>query len=157
MLLVLNFLVALHFILAKGQSLPLFRHIGYTSYIYYANISDGGAGVNCVFNGSSDVGNWRDERGRPVHQGADGDTCLYVTRGDGVISLHRRNSSCIPPTSGPWRCDVSHPSEEIESLYIYISNDTEYGKFLSTIFITYIRTEYRTIEPLCFNELYSTH
>ena len=132
MLLLLNFLVALAFILVKGQSLPLFRHLGNTlsnnSYIYYANISDGRAGVNCVFNSSSDVGNWRDERGRPVHQGADGDTCLYVTRGDGVISLHRRNSSCIPPTSGLWRCDVSLPRGENQSLYIYISNHTEYGE-----------------------------
>ena len=134
MLLVLNFLVALHFILVKGQPPPPFLHylgdsLPNNSYIYYANISDGRAGVNCVFNSSSDVGNWRDERGRPVHQGADGDTCLYVTRGDGVISLHRRNSSCIPPTSGLWRCDVSHPSGEIESMYIYIANDTSYGKF----------------------------
>ena len=86
--------------------------------------------MNCVFNSSSDVGNWRDERGRPVHQGADGDTCLYVTRGDEVISLHRRNSSCIPPTSGLWRCDVSHPSGEIESLYIFISNDTSSGNLV---------------------------
>ena len=132
MLLLLNFLVALAFILVKGQSLPQFEHLGNTlpnnSYIYYTNISDGRAGVNCVFNSSSDVGNWRDERGRPVHQGADGDTCLYVTRGDGVISLHRRNSSCIPPTSGLWRCDVSHPSGEIGSLYIYIASDTTHGK-----------------------------
>ena len=119
-------------VLVNSQSKPLLSQLGNTlpnnSYIYYANISDGGAGVNCVFNSSSDVGNWRDERGRPVHQGADGDTCLYVTRGDGVISLHRRNSSCIPPTSGLWRCDVSHASGEIESLYIYIANDTIYGK-----------------------------
>ena len=86
--------------------------------------------MNCVFNSSSDVGNWRDERGRPVHQGADGDTCLYVTRGDGVISLHRRNSSCIPPTSGLWRCDVSHPSGETKSLYIFIGNDTKHGELL---------------------------
>ena len=87
--------------------------------------------MNCVFNSSSDGGNWRDERGRPVHQGADGDTCLYVTRGDGVISLHRRNSSCIPPTSGLWRCDVFRPRVEIESLcihvYIYIAKNTSYG------------------------------
>ena len=116
------------------QLLPYVRLLGNTlpnnSYIYYANISDGGTSVSCVFNSSSDVGNWRDERGRPVHQGADGDTCLYVT---GVISLHRRNSSCIPPTSGLWRCDVSHPSGEIESLYVYISNDTRYGELLLCI------------------------
>ena len=123
-------------VITYQQSLPLFQYLGNTqpnnSYIYYANISGayGGAGVNCVFSSSSDVGNWRDERGRPVHQGADGDTCLYVTRGDGVISLHRKNSSYIPPTSGLWRCDVSHPSGEIESLYIFISNDTKYGELL---------------------------
>ena len=51
--------------------------------------------LNCV-NGSlnccndSDVGNWIDKRGRAVHQGADEVTCLYVTRGQEVVNLQRR-------------------------------------------------------------------
>ena len=52
--------------------------------------------VNCCNN--TDVGGWRDESGRPVYQGADGTTCLYVTKGDGVISLHRKRG-CRDPTS----------------------------------------------------------
>ena len=123
-------------VVVKGQK-PQLERIGNplpnNSYIYYASISQGGNGVSCVFNSSSDDGNWRDERGRPVHQGTDGDTCLNVTTSPkeyGVIRLVRTNTSCIPPTSGLWRCDVSHPSGEIESLYIYISNDTEHGELL---------------------------
>ena len=76
----------------------------------------------------TNVSNWRDERGELVQEGADDGTCLYVTRGDGVISLNRRNSDCIPPTSGLWRCDIPDSSGEIQSLYIYISNDTLFGK-----------------------------
>ena len=53
---------------------------------------------------------------------------MSVTRGDGVISLNRRNSDCSPPTSGLWRCDIPDSSGEIQSLYIYISNDTSFGK-----------------------------
>ena len=61
-----------------------------------------------------------------VHQGADETTCLYVTRGHGEISLNR-NSSCIPDTSGLWRCDLPDSSEVMQNIYIYISNDTTSG------------------------------
>ena len=60
-------------------------------------------------------------------EGADETTCLYVTRGHGEISLNR-NSGCIPHTSGLWRCDVPDSSEVMQSVYIYISNDTTSGK-----------------------------
>ena len=102
------------------------------SYIYYANISDGDSALKCVTDSDnccndSHVGNWRDERGRAVQQGADEATCLYVTRGHGVVSLNRR-SDCIPESSGLWRCDIPDSSEVMQSIYIYISNDTTSGK-----------------------------
>ena len=56
--------------------------------------------------------------------------CIYVIRGDGEISLNRRNSDCIPPTSGLWRCDI--PDSEIQSLYVYISNDESNGKNMNS-------------------------
>ena len=41
--------------------------------------------INCCHD--TNVANWRDERGELVQEGADDGTCLYVTRGDGEISL----------------------------------------------------------------------
>ena len=98
------------------------------SYIYYANISDGDNALKCVTIipdccTDSDDGDWRDETGTVVHQGPDDSSCLYVIRGPGEISLNR-NSDCIPDTLGLWRCDIAG---EIQSIYIYISNDNTSG------------------------------
>ena len=102
------------------------------SYIYYANISDEDSALKCVTDSDnccndSHIGNWRDERGRAVHQGADEATCLYVTRGHGVVNLNHKND-CIPESSGLWRCDIPDSSEAMQSIYIYISNDNTSGK-----------------------------
>ena len=104
------------------------------SYIYYANISDRDSALKCITDSDnccndSHVGNWRDERGRAVQQGADEATCLYVTRGHGVVSLNHK-SDCIPESSGLWRCDIPDSSEVMQSIYIYISNDTTSGKLI---------------------------
>ena len=117
------------------QSLPRFesdgKNLTNNSYIYYANISDGDSALKCVTDSDnccndSYVGNWTDERGRPVQRGADEATCLYVTRGHGVVSLNRK-SDCIPESSGLWRCDIPDSSEVMQSIYIYISNDDTSG------------------------------
>ena len=75
---------------------------------------------NCCTD-SYDV-NWNDETGTVVHEGPDDTSCLYVTRGYQEISLNRK-SNCIPDTSGLWRCDIADYNDEIQSIYIYISND----------------------------------
>ena len=127
--------------LADNQPKPRFESEGgnhiltNNSYIHYTSISDGYRALKCVTDSvncctDSDVGNWRDERGRVVHQGADGATCLYVTRGQGVVSLNRR-SDCIPDASGLWRCDIPDSSDVMQSIYIYTSNDAASGKTLS--------------------------
>ena len=54
-----------------------------------------------------------------------------------MISLNRRNSDCIPPTSGLWRCDIPDSSGEIQSLYIYISNDESNGKYFCNKLLQY--------------------
>ena len=117
------------------QSLPQLEHDGLdlsnNSYIYYNDIGDGDRALKCMTDSdnccnNSTVGGWRDESGRPVYQGTDGTTCLYVTRGDGVISLHRKRG-CSAHTSGLWRCDIPDSSGEMQSLYIYISNRRSYG------------------------------
>ena len=82
-------------VLVDCQSQPQLKHgthsLSNNSYIYYYDIRDGDQTLRCVTDNvnccnSSDVGGWRDERGDPVYEGADGTTCLYVTRGNGVIS-----------------------------------------------------------------------
>ena len=124
------------------QSLPMFEFEGRllpnNSFIYYPDIGYEGFALKCVTENvpccnNTGVGSWSDESGRPAHEGADGDTCLYVTRGDGVISLNRR-SRCTDHTSGLWRCDIPDSSGEIQSIYIYISEDyrSSYGNNVCT-------------------------
>ena len=108
------------------------RALSNNSYIYYDIISHGFNALKCVTSNlncctdSSDV-NWNDETGTVVHEGPDYTSCLYVTRGYQEISLNRK-SNCIPDTSGLWRCDIADYNNEIQSLYIYISNDNTSGK-----------------------------
>ena len=130
-------ILLVYIVTVNCQSLPQLQQLGElvinNSFIYYDRIDHEGGALECVTNMSinccrdTNVSNWRDERGELVQEIADDGTCLYITRGDGEISL-RRNSSCIPPTSGLWRCDIPDSSGEIESLYIYISNNESYGK-----------------------------
>ena len=95
-------------VIVNCQSLPHFHSLGENrsnnSFIYYDRIHEGGGALKCMTNMSiincchdTSVSNWRDERGELVQEGADDGTCLYVTRGDGEISLNRRNSDCVPP------------------------------------------------------------
>ena len=100
--------VAVSATLANSQSLPRLEGIGdeltNNSFIPYDNIVEGYISLKCVTNNkncctNSNVGNWRDERGRTVHQGEDGATCLYVTREGSEINLNRK-TDCIPDTSG---------------------------------------------------------
>ena len=99
------------------------------SYIFSPDIRERDALLKCVTDSSvnccnnTTVGAWRDESGRPVYQGADGTTCLYVTRGDGVVSLHHKRG-CTDHTSELWRCDTPG---EMQSFYAYISNDSVSG------------------------------
>ena len=120
-------------VVVNCQSLPQFEYLGNSlgnnSFVGYID----GAVLMCLTNSStgccnnSNAGGWRDERGRPVEEGANGTSCLYVTRGDGVISLHSK-SGCTNYTSGLWRCDIPDSSGEMQSLYAYISSDSNNGK-----------------------------
>ena len=116
-------------------SLPEIKHenrpVSNNSFIWYPDIGDGDNSLNCVTDNEmccngSDIAGWRDERGRPFHQDVNGTSCLYVTTGDGVFSLNRKRG-CLDHTPGLWRCDIPDSSGEIQSLYIYISDDGKYG------------------------------
>ena len=86
------------------------------SLICVTDYSDCCAGVGA----GSDVGNWFDRNGSEVHQGADGATDLYVTRGEGVIYLNRITGGAI----GMWRCDIPDSGGMMQSIYIYLGTST---------------------------------
>ena len=64
----------------------------------------------------SGLGDWYDETGMPVHQGGDGNSSLYVTRGERVVYLNRRTGG----SRGMWRCDIPDGSGTDQSIYIYL-------------------------------------
>ena len=97
----------------------------------YINRGDIGEGVNnslgcvtdysdCCAGAGSDVGNWFDREGSEVHQGVDGATDLYITRGEGVVYLNRITGG----GPGIWRCDIPDSDGMIQSIYIYLGTST---------------------------------
>ena len=71
---------------------------------------------DCCAGVGSDVGNWFDRGGSEVHQGVDGATDLYVTRGEGVVYLNRITGGA----AGMWRCDIPDSYGMRHSIYIYL-------------------------------------
>ena len=116
-------------VVANSQAYPQFefgsRVLPNNSYIFRRDIGEGvDNSLRCVtdysneyFSGGSGsvMGNWYDEKGMEVHQGAGGDSDLYVTRGDGVVYLNRRRGG----QSGMWRCDIPDSTGTTQSIYIY--------------------------------------
>ena len=119
-------------VLARSQSYPRFEIRGdvlvNNSYILRGppvNIGEGhNDSLHCVTNNSdccsNGEGNWYDETGGEVHQGALGNSSLYVTRGDGVVYLNRRTGG----SSGMWRCDIPDSNGVQQSIYIYLGTPT---------------------------------
>ena len=121
-------LFALVVVVTNSQAYPQFefgsRDLPNNSYIFRGDI---GEGVNnslrcvtdysdCCSGSGSGMGNWYDEKGMEVHQGAGGYfSDLYVTRGEGVVYLNRR----IGGLSGMWRCDIPDSTGTTQSIYIY--------------------------------------
>ena len=117
------------------QSLPHFEYdsrvLTNNSYILYTRVTEGNDTLKCVTDSDnccsdSDVGKWTDGEGRAVPQGADEATCMYVTRGEGEVSLNRF-SDCHERISGLWRCDVPDSHDKMQSIYIYISENAAHG------------------------------
>ena len=108
----------------NSQSYPQFEFRGNiltnNSYIFCGNISEGqNDSLHCVTDNSdccnNGQGNWYDVTGE-VQQGPDGDSSLYVTRGDGVVYLNSRRGG----QSGMWRCDIPDSNGIQQSIYIYL-------------------------------------
>ena len=159
----ITLLLILFLTVVNCQSLPQLKLFANNqtnnSFIDFYKVSYNGGALMCQTNArncciDSSIGGWKDERGNPVYEGANGTTCLYVTRGDGVISLNR-NRSCTNHTSGLWRCDIPDCSGEMQSLYAYIGDDGQ----LETqwVLLTLPNDVHRTTCQLSDYELYSTH
>ena len=100
------------YILRGGQSDPERIGEGHNDSLHCVTDNS-----ECCTNGQ---GNWYDETGGEVQQGSDGDSNLYVTRGDGVVYLNRRTGG----SSGMWRCDIPDSNGVQQSIYIYLGTPT---------------------------------
>ena len=131
-------------VLVDLQAEPTLELEGYhtlpnNTFIWYRDIGVGEAALNCTTNNNisccidSNIGGWRDGRGDLFQQEKDGASCLYVSRGYGVIKLNRKSSSCKPQTPGMWRCDIPDANGEMQSLYGYIGRANANG--INNIFI----------------------
>ena len=95
--------------------------LGNNSFLFHGSIGEGqDDSLHCVTNNSecctNGQGNWYDEGGDEVHQGSDGNSDLYVTRGPSVVYLNRRTGGSV----GLWRCDIPDSNGVQQSIYIYL-------------------------------------
>ena len=113
----------------NSQSYPRFEFRGVVlvnnSYILWSRIGEGhNDSLHCVTDNSdccsNGEGNWYDETGGEVQYRSDGDSTLYVTRGDRVVYLNRRTGG----RSGMWRCDIPDSNGVQQSIYIYLGTPT---------------------------------
>ena len=123
-----NFCLLLVVVLVAGvssQSYPRFElggnNILNNSILFRGSIGEGqDDSLRCVTDNSEcctngPQGNWYDKRGVEVHEGSDGNSDLYVTRGQGVVYLNNRTGGRL----GLWRCDVPDSNGVQQSIYIY--------------------------------------
>ena len=127
----------------NSQSYPRFEFRGdvlvNNSYILRLNIGEGhNDSLHCLTDNSdccsNGEGNWYDETGGEVYQGPDGDSTLYVTRGDGVVYLNRRTGG----SSGMWRCDIPDSNGALQSIYIYLGTRTTGELVVFVVFLIVI-------------------
>ena len=109
-----------------SQSYPRFETRGNfllnNSFILRPRIGEGhNDSLHCVTDNSdccsNGEGNWYNETGGEVQQGSVGPSNLYVTRGNRVVYLNRRERA---GRSGMWRCDIPDNNGVQQSIYIYL-------------------------------------
>ena len=127
-------------IVVNSQSCPQFEFRGNVltnnSFIFRGDIGEGqNDSLHCVTDNSdccnNGQGNWYDVTGE-VQQGPDGDSNLYVTRGDGVVYLNRRRGG----QSGMWRCDIPDSNGVQQSIYIYLGTSATGNNYWCSTFVT---------------------
>ena len=121
----LSLLLLLPVSVVSSQSYPHFKFrravLRNNSFVLRGTIGEGqNDSLHCVTDNSeccsNGQGNWYDERGDEVHQGSDGDSDLYLTRGQGVVYLNNRTGGSV----GLWRCEVPDSNSVNQSIYIYL-------------------------------------
>ena len=131
-----TFYASLVVLAVNSQSYPRFEFrenvLVNNSFIFRGNTSEGqNDSLHCVTDNSdccnNGQGNWYDVTGGEVQQGPDGDSNLYVTRGDGVVYLNRRRGG----QSGMWRCDIPDSNGVQQSIYIYLGTSAT-GEYSNT-------------------------
>ena len=129
----------------SSQSYPHFEFgetsLNNNSFVFYGSIGEGqDDSLRCVTNNSeccsNGQGNWYDERGDKVHQGSDGNSDLYVTRGQGVVYLNRRTGGSL----GLWRCDIPDSNGVQQSLYIYLGTEETGIHYTHVLPLLYLKT-----------------
>ena len=90
------------------------------SFINRQTIGTGDDALKCVTNNAacctnSTVRYWTNPADAAVWQGVSENAHLYVTRGDGVVSLNRRNRG----VAGMWRCSIPDSTGMMQNIYIY--------------------------------------
>ena len=100
------------------------------SFINHQTIGTGDDALMCVTKNTAcctnpDVGKWTDpaEAEDAAWLGVDLRLYLYVTRGNGVVSLNRKGKG-IP---GMWRCSIPDSTGMIQNIYIYTGNPPGYS------------------------------
>ena len=123
-----NFCVLLVVVLVAGVSSQSYPRVEFrgavlnnNSFVFRGSIGEGqDDSLRCVTDNSecctNGQGNWYNEGGDEVHQGSDGNSDLYVTRGPRVVYLNRRTGGSV----GLWRCDIPNSHGVQQSLYIYL-------------------------------------
>ena len=112
----------------SSQSYPRFEFgvnvLKNNSFVLRGSIGEGqGNSLRCVTDNSdcctNGQSNWYDERGDEVHEGSDGNSDQYVTRGDRVVHLNNRTGG----STGLWRCDIPDSNGVQQSIYIYLGTE----------------------------------
>ena len=133
----------------NSQSYPHFEFRGdvlvNNSFIVRGLIGEGhNDSLHCVTDNSdcctNGQGNWSNETGGEVQQESDGDSNLYVTRGDGVVYLNRRTGG----STGMWRCDIPDSNGVKQSIYIYLGTPTSGIHSICNLYFS--KPKNRTIE-----------
>ena len=121
-------LLSLLVITFSSRTFPRFEHSGKVllnnSYISLQRISVLHNALHCVTDNSSccdnGKGNWYDRDGKIITESNVGWKNMYVTRGNKMVSLNRKNEG---RNSGMWRCDIPDRSGALRSLYIYLGKN----------------------------------
>ena len=98
------------------------------SFIIRKTIRTGDGALRCVTNNTAcctdpDVGDWTDPRDAAVYQGTTQTSHLYVTRGNGVVSLNRNEKG----DAGMWRCNIPDSTGMMQNIYIYAGSPPGYS------------------------------